>query len=336
MFSLLARVEKALCGLTDISCDFIPWTSSLCSESGGIFLNSHLQVTSLLTNLQSTAPSPTHWLEIKTQASTKSFQDPIRSGLCLPLSSPAELNLLLSSSSNIRYFLFSCLCSSYSHCRMAFFTWINPTNSLIQAKPLDKCTNGFYHQMRCSMAFHITLQLRAYVDSAIRVLFTNPGSSFIYLHHYYLILLTGVSLHPSKSTICSPHVSLPWQADLNGDGNGFPSLCLQWVQPTGSPVGVQRESSQGIHSPASFCPRLLPLGRWGSLSLSSCSATFPFSGSAGFSSVSLWFWVVTVLLLLALDSCTIRTHSSVICLSVNKPPLIIIIWMSSLFCWDPD
>lgn len=160
---------------------------------------------------------------------------------------------------------------------MAFFTMINPTNSLIQAKHLDKCKNSFYHQMTCSMAFHITLQLRAYVDSAIR-LFTNPGSSFIYLHHYSLILLTGVSIHPSKSTTCSSHVSLPWEADLNGDGHGFPVLCLQWVQPTGSPVGVQRESSQGIHSPDSFCPRLLPLGRWAGSLLLSRWALSPFLG----------------------------------------------------------
>lgn len=123
---------------------------------------------------------------------------------------------------------------------MAFFTWINATNSLIQAKHLDKCKNGFYHQMTCSMAFHITLQLRAYVDSAIR-LFTNPGASFIYLHHYSLILLTGVSIHPSKSTPCSPHVSLPWEADLNGDGHGFPILCLRGEGGGVQPMGSQEE-----------------------------------------------------------------------------------------------
>lgn len=175
------------------------------------------------------------------------------------------------------------------------------------------------------------------MDSAIRVLFINPGSSFICLHHYYLILLTGVSIHLSKSTICflkNSRLLALW---------GWPEWWWQWIPippppvgpANGEPVGVQTESSQGIHSPASFCQRLLPLGTRGSLLLSSCSATFPFSGSSGFSSVSLWFWVVTILLL-ALESCTIYSHSSIICLSVNKPPLIIIIWMSSLFCWDPD
>lgn len=117
---------------------------------------------------------------------------------------------------------------------------------------------------------------------------------------------------------------------------GWPEWWWQWIpiplppvsSANGEPIGVQRESSPGIHSPASFwADGVASLGQMGFLVTKQllCNLLhFPL------------FWVVTALLLLALDSGTVPPHSSVICLSVNKPPLIIIIWMSSLFCWDPN
>lgn len=125
MFSLLgARVEEALLAVSEIH----PLTSY--HEFPACVLNldrsvvsplCYWQITTLFKNLQSTSPlircptylpSPTHCPEIKIQASKKNFQDFIRSGLCLPLSSPAGPNRQLLSSSNKCYFSFLCLCSS--------------------------------------------------------------------------------------------------------------------------------------------------------------------------------------------------------------------------------
>lgn len=137
---------------------------------------------------------------------------------------------------------------------------------------MDKCKNSFYHQIRCSMIFHVTLQFRAYVDSEIRMLLTNGGTGFTYLY-YYLTFLTRVSVYPSKSTTHSLHYSLPWEDGIDG----FPCPLL----PVGPASGEVYRSSEGVKSGYLFLcflpAEVLPLGLH-HLSVSSCSVTDSSTG----------------------------------------------------------
>lgn len=87
----------------------------------------------------------------------KSFQDLVRSGLCLLLSSSAELNLLLSKL--LKHYFSLCvfvhpvpsIWNGLLYLDKFYKFFIAKQNTWINVK------NRFYHQVRCSMTFHITL-----------------------------------------------------------------------------------------------------------------------------------------------------------------------------------